>query len=443
MLLAFADFHKALLVAVFLLLVFPTQAFIEISRLLPIITVQRAVLIVIFSVWALKMATKDRFSKVSIPFIPLMILFAVFSLFSVIFSVDLRVSFLGYLSGIIEYFLVYVIIVASVRDEEVINNILFVLVLAIGVIAIIGVIQKKTGWSPVDYLPPPSREVLYYRPGYLMSGRIAKPLSTTPHAIALGTMMAMAWPFTLVIACHARSILKRYIAWILLPLVWLCCYYALSRGPWLAALITLFIMALGSERIRRRLGLLIPMGILLISLRPGVIDTISRVVRASFDPTSPLGSSAWYRFELLGIGIRAISVNPLRTLFGNGIGTFSSLNLVGENVGKTISFWSCDSAYIRFLVDSGVLGLLCMVALLIAIILYVWKGYKLAEGSQKDILLALFSSIIAFIFMMTNANVYGWRQIGWLFWIILGLSVVSIQRNAHRTKESSLGKSNS
>ena len=419
MLLAFADFRKALIVAVFLLLFFPTQAYVEISRSLPIITVQRAVLMVIFAVWGVKMAI-NKGSKIKTPFIPFMIAFAVFSLFSVIFSVDLRTSSLRYLSVITEYFLLYLVIATSLKDEETINNVLFTLVLAVGVIAIIGVIEKRTGWSPVDYLPRPSREILFYQG---QEGVI----STTPGPIALGTVMVMAWPFALVVACHARSIFKRYTAWVLLPVMMLCLYYSSKRGPWLAGLITIFIMVTGSKRMRKKLGVLIFMGLLLISLRPGVIKTISAIGKDSVDPNSVLYSSYIYRFDLLRVVIHAISVHPLRTLFGFGSGASDSLKLVGQHIEKVYIFSDIVSSYIGFLLNTGVLGLFCMAALLIRISLYIWKGYKLAEGFQKKVLLASFSSIIAFLFQMINAPVYGWRQTGWLFWIVVGIAVVLIE----------------
>ena len=103
---------------------------------------------------------------------------------------------------------------------------------------------------------------------------------------------------------------------------------------------------------------------------------------ATFDPTSPLGSSYEYRYVLRELAVKAVSKDMGRALWGYGMESFYYLGLQGNLYGKPYRFLSCDSSWVELLVETGYVGLIIVAALLFSPAWEAWKEFRRYFGAR-------------------------------------------------------------
>jgi hypothetical protein len=158
-------------------------------------------------------------------------------------------------------------------------------------VALFAVIEKYTGFNPVDR----------YISGYDREKGYGDVVSTMPQRIILGTAMAMGWPlgYVLTMFREGESKLVRRLLVVSGPLFLSCCYFSMSRGPWLAAVVVgITLVLFGTKLIRRNLGIILVLVAVVLVARPGVLGTFTGKAEQTVDTDSQKGGTARYRMEL-------------------------------------------------------------------------------------------------------------------------------------------------
>lgn len=132
---------------------------------------------------------------------------------------------------------------------------------------------------------------------------------------------------------------------------------------------------------------------------------------STLSPVKPQDISTSIRFNVeWPRAIRSFYKNPF---FGTG---YSSITL------------ATDNDYLRSLGETGLLGLLSFLALLLGIGKHLWEKVKTVKGIDKIIIVAAIGIFVAFLTTATFIDVFESSKIAILFWAFMGLAF-SIKQN--------------
>jgi O-antigen ligase len=403
------DFMSGLAYAVFLCVSASTFVRIPLPGGLPQLTIFRLILILLFLFWL--RGRPNRAPLKSLPQYRLFLLWSLANLVSLLLtSVEFIASLKRYLDFVLEVWGFYLILASSIQTREQALRVLRAAVAGLGCVAVLAFIQKYTHFNPVNYIVPPDDEV----------GIVHEVVATYQHRILLGTGMAMGLALAFGLNTQARTQNQKLRAGIMAMLMAGACYFAHSRGPWLACILAGAIMWLmGSARLRKPLlaaGLLA--GAILLA-RPGVLGTIFDSAQATVETDSFKGGTFRYRLELWKVAWSKICDSPLRLGFGfgPGCGIDNPVEWELSYRRKTTQITSWDNHYAYDLFQSGIAGLLARVALYFSVAATIFRAWRRAEGPDRDLLAALFASATVMLFMMSNVLIFS-KQLYFLFWTI-------------------------
>jgi hypothetical protein len=86
-------------------------------------------------------------------------------------------------------------------------------------------------------------------------------------------------------------------------------------------------------------------------------------------------------------------------------------------------FVSCDSSFAALLAETGYVGLASMSLLLFYPLLFAFRTCRRMEGANQQLCLVLVTSLMTFLFQMTNVAILGWGQQTILFWIVIAMTM--------------------
>lgn len=206
----------------------------------------------------------------------------------------------------------------------------------------------------------------------------------------------------------------RWILGILTMILGACLLLTYSRGAWAAFLCGILLMILISKHWKILLPflLLFVMTIFLnASLSARAVPVLSL---ATGHPTAGFSE----RSELMGIGFQLVRENPF---LGKGLGTF--MDYSGQQVVNTHADYA-HNCYLQMWAESGVFSLL---AFLLFVGTFLWKGIRVFKRSGDPILLGLLAGIFAFsIHCFFDTQLYSVAQ-SFLFWSMLGALAAASQ----------------
>lgn len=420
------DYIKGLCYAVALLVCLPTYLRIEMPNGLPALTIHRLILIVLIAIWVSH--PEHRQNRQGIPLLGLFAFWAGANSLSLIFThVEFTSSLKSYLDFVFETFLFYLVVSTSVRNPQDGLRILRAVGVGITIVALLAVIEKYTKFNPVtEYLRVDTEEEGTPRGGVI---------STFPHRILLGTGMAMGWPVVLALVLRggAESVWHRRCLWISIAALLSACYFSTSRGPWLAtALAGLVLVFLGSPNIRKKILLVGVLAGFTLLVKPGVLETLSDMVKATADADSMKGGTFLYRLELWKIAWTEVSKSPVRLLLGYGQGAGRSMDLEWQfsyrDYERPIQSWDNQFAYDLF--QSGVLGLLASLLLYGNALSVTYGIWKKAILPDRDVLACLLASTLALVFMRTNVLIFA-KQLNFMFWSLMTVGIALGRPSTH------------
>jgi len=404
----FTNYKQGVCWAVFLLTALTANPVLVTGGNLPNFNFQRLILIVLIIAALIKNKNPD--GKRTVQFMGVLLLYAAVNLLPLLFSIDLIMSIKAYLAMTIEIVLFYFVISTSIDTPQEAGRVVFAGALALLAVAVIAVIERYTGFNPVDA----------FMPGYLRKPQyVDDVLSTFPHRILLGTAMAMGWPLALAFAQAGRK--QRWLWWLGICVLLLSCYLSFSRGPWIAAMLGGIIMFLfAGKAVRRQTMIVIVLIAVALFLRPGVWDTLTTRAQETADVNSFKGQTYQYRWELWGIAWEKISHSSTRFLFGFGQGATEvmTFDAVMSYTGETTKLWSWDNHYAATLMENGLVGLAAFIALYSFFLLKLFIVRHALAEQDRAIHASILASMTAMLFMMTNVAMFA-PQLNYLVWALI------------------------
>jgi hypothetical protein len=326
------------------------------------------------------------------------------------------------LSVIFEYYILYYVVFKTISRVQTIHKILFGLVFAILTCSVLGTVEAYTTWRAVQWFPQTvSRISLEIADRGMAMDRIQ---STFPHSILYGAGLAGAIPIALYLLSVAKSIRMKGLLWLALVAMFLNIYKTNSRGAWLGLMISLLLLLLlGGRPVRKCITVIGALCIMVFVVRPGVWDSVSTTYSTTLDPTSVRGEAYEYRYVLREVAQKALGREFKRCIWGYGMESFFDLHLEGELNGRRKLFWSCDSSWIEFAVETGYIGLFLTASLLLLPAVRAWKCFRIQPSPGRYLSLTFFAWMAIYYFMMISVDLYAWGQNGYMLWIIIALSL--------------------
>ena len=405
------NFMRALAYSVFLCVSMPTFLRIQTGGAIPELTIHRLVLISLFINWVKQPGKKPLRD------IPMFGAFCFWAFVNAISlcctSIDFTDSLKQYLDFVIEVGVFYVIASTTIRSREDAILTIRAAVCGMAIVAFFGTVEHYTTFNPVDE----------FIPNYVRAeGAGHDVLSTYQHRILLGTGMAMGWPLCIALL-RGRTVgfPGRKMLWLFIALLVATCFFAQSRGPWLACVIAVGVMIwLGSKGLRKILILLPVLAVLTFVIKPGVLDSLTTSAHDTMDADSFKGGTFQYRLELWKVAWAQVSKSPLRTLVGYGPGSGRQVDIQWDlsyrNWSLTIDSWDSYLAYDLF--RSGVLGSIASGFLFLGMWWRLYRATRNVSGNTRDFLVCLLGCVSAFIFMMTNTYNFE-RALDYLLWSVV------------------------
>lgn len=407
--------------AVPLLLVLTTLLRIRTPDAFPEITAHRLILISLAVGWWFH--RRDLKPLNSVPLALPIKLWTIICFISLLGSINLALGTKRFLDFVLELFLYYFIVASSIQRREDAIKILGSTVFGITIVAILAIIERQTGFNLADFVAGSDPDAYSTR-----EIRV-----TYRHRILLGSVMAMGYVLALAQVRIQFSQGNRFalVSRISVLLMLAACYFALSRGPWLATAIAgVVLLFLGSFSLKRQISLIALVAILALLAKPGVISTLAGYANATLDSSSFKGGTFQYRLELWSVAADAISSSPWRFLFGFGPGSGAAQSiewsLSYRDYDFAIQSWDNDFAYAMY--QYGILGMVATLVIYASIPFRLLSQARLHNETDRDVLICLGAATIVLFFMMTNVMIFA-RQLYYLLWTItaIGFTLIRIR----------------
>jgi hypothetical protein len=361
-----------------------------------------------------------------IPLKNLMFLHIGWVLCSTLYSLSVVTSIKQLIAQVIEYYLLYWIIVRLVSKVQTVYKIVYAMMIAMGICCGFGLLEAYASWSILRIFP--AHLWITYNGGidplYFEWGRGLRLRSTFPHPILFGVALAMSIPLALHLQSFWEQRWQRLVLWLIVVLMFWGVYKTSSRGPWIVVGLSCFLLfLLANSRVRKYVVVIVLLSSLALVARPGVWETISGLYESSEDPTSPVGTSYLYRHALMDAITTAVAKDPVRALFGYGLGTFRELGLNVAFLNTVHHSYTCDNGWAAFLYETGYGGLLLVGILLLTPLLMTLTNYARLPRPERYFSGVLFISLAGFYFSLLSVAGYNWGQQGYMAWILISLSV--------------------
>lgn len=230
------------------------------------------------------------------------------------------------------------------------DRLLRVLVGAGGLLAVIGIIQYTTGFDLARQITPPGLRLLRDFSGISERGGLPRVSGTSQHAIEFGLVLGMLLPLALHYARYGVRRGIRVMALTAVVAMVLAIPMALARSAVTATIVGLAVLSVAwSWQARRRLVLLVALAPLVLALAaPGITSVL-------FDLFAGAGEDPSIVNRLADFG-PVSDIVARAPIFGIGLGTFSPQ-----------THFVVDNQYLVTAMESGVVGVLGLLAPLVAV----------------------------------------------------------------------------
>lgn len=411
-------FTRTLPLATFLLVLFPFESQIVLPGLFDF-TTQR---IIVVTLAGLYLVFGRRKRTPELPLKYLVLLLMAWMLVSAANSVVFTISVKTVLSQFFDFFVIYYLVAKNVSTSETVHQILFSFVAGMLVCSVFGFVEAYWNWSVVSLFPTANHTFANLSGVMDRSNRVQ---SSFGHAILFGGALAMAIPMALYLVMLAKSTTRQVFLWCAIMLMFLNLFKTMSRGPWIAAIMSVTLILLGGSKKMRRYVLVIGvLAVLTLVVRPGVWESISNLYGETLNPETVQGASYEWRYALYHAAFQHLNHDLGRAIWGYGPESFFYLGWKGEFQGTVVPFESCDSSVAALMIETGYLGFLIVAVLFLRAALFGLRSYCKMPRPYNLFCLVLLTSILSFCFLMTNVAILGWGQQSYIFWILLALIMI-------------------
>jgi hypothetical protein len=411
--------ERTLPLIAFLLMLFPYESQITLPGLFDL-TTQRLIVLLTVMLYAFSSEAKDRGK---LPLRGTIFLLMAWMLLSSVFSVVVVTSIKSVLSEFFDFFVIYYIFAKSITRTETVRRIMYGFVMSMLVCSIIGVFEIYADWNIMTYFP-----TVYHRFAIIIGGvndRGVRAMTTFGHPILFGAALAFTLPMALYLISSSKSAFQKIFLWSVTFLIVLNLYKTGSRGPWLAAALSMAVVLLsGGKQMRRYVMWMGVLAVVVLLARPGIWLTLSNLYNQTLSPETAQGSSYEWRYALYDQAFLHLNHDFWRALWGYGPESFFFLGWKGVFQNQIVPFESCDSSVAQLMIETGYIGFLLAEAV------FLISGYRAFRSSfqiPKPANLpsvVLFVNICAFMFLMTNVAILGWGQQSYMAWIVVAMAMI-------------------
>lgn len=414
--------ENALPVFCFFLVLMPLEARIVIPGLFDFNTIRVSLLTLL----VLYFYRRENSVGGAIPLKRLMFLHIGWAICSTLYSLSVITSVKQLISQVLEYYLLYFILVSSITRVKTLYNIVFAMMIAMGLCCIFSLFEVFRSWSILRIFP--SNLWITYNGGvdplYIEWGRGLRVRSTFPHPILFGGALAMSIPLTVYLLSVWETRWQRILLWVSLVLMFWAIYKTSSRGPWIVTVLCCAVLfVLIKSRVRKYLFVIATFVVIALISRPGVWQTIDGLYQSSTDSNSPVGSSYLYREALTGTVRSVVAKDPGRALLGYGLGTFREMGLEINFLNSVQRWYTCDNNWALFLYETGYGGLIFIGILLFVPLIIAIHSYLHIPSPENYLSGSIFISLAGFYLLLFSVAGYNWGQQGYMAWILISLSV--------------------
>jgi polysaccharide biosynthesis protein PslJ len=311
---------------------------------------------------------------------------------------------------------VWLLTAEGIGDQDRLERLLKRLSYFGAVMAGIGIIQFLTGVDVSQWIVIPGLSANTDAESLLRNG-LNRPASTTAHPIEFGVVMAMLIPLALHQLFYAKPEGVRW-ARIRLLLIATAAVMSLSRSAMLGLVVAGIMLTPNLPKERRRqlgwatLGFLV----LMKFLAPGLIGTILQLftgITSDDSSTSRTGSYA-----------AVSSYIEQRPIFGRGFGTFLP------------SYHILDNQLLGTLIETGVVGLISLLFLLLVGAVRAWRTAKrVADPERRSLGISLATAAAIPAVSFATFDAFGFSVITILTFFIGGCCCAYVRMNPTPTKQ--------
>ena len=323
--------------------------------------------------------------------------------------------------GILLMFVGITLLVAdAVPNRRRLDDLLEILVLCAGTLAVCGLIEQVTGERMFTgkVLPllteNPSQLTISERNGFL---RVA---GTAKHPIEFAVVLATMLPIGIHLALHGRDGFRRTARW-LTVLMAMAIPLAISRSGIIGAAVGVLVLSLGWSWHRRAVvatGAVAAVTVLALAI-PQLVGTVQDLFLHVGDDTSIAARTRDYR-----VLDDVLADSPW---FGRGLGEY---NVVDYEV--------FDNQYLATIVDGGYLGLGVQLAAFVAPVLIAWKvSRSRSDPSTRHLAQAVAASLCVLMVSWAFFDGAGYRIATALVYALTGVAG-ALWRLEHRDRDGAL-----
>jgi hypothetical protein len=252
--------------------------------------------------------------------------------------------------------------------------------------------------------------------------------ATFPHPIALGTFLAMAMPLALGMVLATRGLRRVAVgAGGILMVAGLA--VTLSRAPWLGALVGLMAFAVLSGAWRRWK----PIAAAIVVSAVLVASPLGMPVReAAAGLVRPQTTQERFVVQVRVDLARQIGGDGIRRLVSSSLDPADRPAFPAVIQGRQVDLGqSIDNTYVRELAQTGLLGLLIMVALLIGVNVETIRGALRERGSLRYLGSGLAAAQLVVLLVGLTVGTISFSQVGTAFWLVAGAGIATRQLSEH------------
>jgi polysaccharide biosynthesis protein PslJ len=333
----------------------------------------------------------------------------------------------------LSFVLVFYVVVSVVRQPKRVDGLVKLLVGGGVVIAVLSVIESRTGVNYFDRLP---RVLPFLQENFLdtVPNRGARLRARGPaeHAIALSAALMMLVPLGVYLAVSTRKLLW----WVGTGVVMVGALAAVSRtGVIMFAVIAVVFLCVRPREVKRLWPALVPALVLVHFAIPGTLGTL----KDSFFPAGGLVAEQKYQTGALQPGGgRLADLGPSlgewweRPLVGHGFGT--RITVYDPGTGQLPNAIILDDQWLAMLLETGLLGAIAFAWLLLRFLRRCLRGARHDPSNRGWLLGALAASVASAAVGMFVFDALSFIQVAFLLFILMALGVVTLQTEPPRPR---------
>ncbi|MBB3326100.1 O-antigen ligase family protein [Microlunatus antarcticus] len=276
------------------------------------------------------------------------------------------------------------------------------LVVAIGLVAVLGLVQFLTREMLIDRLHIPGLASIPPTELTMRNG-LPRPNGTSTHPIEYGVVLSIGLPLAVVHALWAPN--RRWVYRGLLAVIALDVFLSSSRSALVCTVLSLLVLAASWPAALRLKAIVVAAfaSVAVYVAVPGSLGATTRLFTGAGNDSSIASRTGSY--DLAGA---FFSHSPW---LGRGFGTFLP------------KYWIFDNAYLGLLVEGGLLGLVGLVALtLVACRAALTAARALPGELDRQLAYAVLASIVSGAAGLAFFDSFGFPQSAGCFFLVLGLA---------------------